>query len=222
MSLTDNHFVKDKDYILSLIEQGEHEQQDFKYQISDARKIARSISAFANRLGGHLLVGVKDNGQIAGVSSDEEIYMVEQAAQMYCQPPQQVKFTIYRVNGKNVLKADIAEATVKPVKAVDEGGKWKAFYRVADENILASAVHMRALKERSKGDDQPLMLTYTDREKALLDYLAEHGGIGVGGLMKLTHCSRRVAETTIVKLYDLQLVDIEYHDGRCLVVEKTT
>ena len=50
--------------------------QDFKYQITDARKIARSISAFANNSGGHLLVGVKDNGSIVGVSSDEEIYMI--------------------------------------------------------------------------------------------------------------------------------------------------
>ena len=65
--------MKQKDYILSLIEEGEHEHQDFKYQISDARKIARSISAFAKNDGGHLLVGVKDNGHIAGVSSDEEI-----------------------------------------------------------------------------------------------------------------------------------------------------
>ena len=81
---------KSRNYIQNLILEGEHEHQDFKYQISDARKIARSISAFANNSGGRLLVGVKDNGNIAGVSSDEEIYMIEQAAQMYCQPPQDV------------------------------------------------------------------------------------------------------------------------------------
>lgn len=76
--------MKTKDYILQLIDEGEHEHQDFKYQISDAKKIARSISAFANNSGGRLLVGVKDNGHIAGVKSDEEIYMIEQAATMYC------------------------------------------------------------------------------------------------------------------------------------------
>ena len=88
-----------KGYIEQLITQGEHVHQDFKYQITDARKIARSISAFANNSGGHLLVGVKDNGSIVGVSSDEEIYMIEQAAQMYCQPEQQVKFEVFRVAG---------------------------------------------------------------------------------------------------------------------------
>ena len=54
--------MSDKQYILSLIAQGEHDHQDFKFQINDARKIARSLSAFANNDGGHLLVGVKDNG----------------------------------------------------------------------------------------------------------------------------------------------------------------
>ena len=106
--------LKSRHYIQDLIEEGEHEHQDFKFQISDARKIARSISAFANNSGGHLLVGVKDNGRIAGVRSDEEIYMIEQAAQMYCRPPQKVQCTVYRVEGKSVLKVDIAPADALP------------------------------------------------------------------------------------------------------------
>ena len=57
------------DYIHRLISEGEHVHQDFKFEISDARKIAKSISAFANTEGGRLLVGVKDNGKIAGVRS---------------------------------------------------------------------------------------------------------------------------------------------------------
>ena len=71
------------DYIHRLISEGEHVHQDFKFEISDARKIAKSISAFANTEGGRLLVGVKDNGKIAGVRSEEEIYMIEAAAQRY-------------------------------------------------------------------------------------------------------------------------------------------
>ena len=65
--------IKSKHYIQNLIEDGEHEQQDFKFKISDARKIARSISAFANHSGGCLLVGVKDNGKVVGIECEEEI-----------------------------------------------------------------------------------------------------------------------------------------------------
>lgn len=76
----------DTDYIYSLIAEGEHQQQDFKFEISDARKIAKTFSAFANTDGGKLLVGVKDNGPYCGVRSVEEMYMIETAAQLYCIP----------------------------------------------------------------------------------------------------------------------------------------
>ena len=66
--------------------EGEHVHQDFKFAITDARKIAKSLSAFANTEGGRLLIGVKDNGKIAGIRSEEELYMIEAAATMYCKP----------------------------------------------------------------------------------------------------------------------------------------
>ena len=53
--------LTDTDYIHALIAEGEHQQQDFKFEISDARKIAKTLSAFANTDGGRLLIGVKDN-----------------------------------------------------------------------------------------------------------------------------------------------------------------
>ena len=99
----------------SLIAQGEHEQQDFKFAINDSRKIARSIAAFANNSGGRLLVGVKDNGNIAGIRSDEEYYMIEQAAEMYCRPPQKVEQKVYCSEGKYVLLVDIKKADKRPV-----------------------------------------------------------------------------------------------------------
>ena len=72
MEIKNFRAIHDKEYILELIEEGEHEMQDFKFSISDSRKIARSISAFANHSGGRLLVGVKDNGNIAGIRSEDD------------------------------------------------------------------------------------------------------------------------------------------------------
>lgn len=213
--------MSDKQYIRSLIAQGEHEHQDFKYQISDARKIARSISAFANHGGGHLLIGVKDNGAIAGVSSDEEMYMIDQAAQMYCQPPQPVQFTLYRVEGKSVLKVDIAETDAKPVKAPDEHGHWKAYYRVADENVLASATHVRLMALDCQ-DDAPAVISFSQREQLLLDYLESHGGITLNGFSRMAHCSRSSAEQTVINLCQMEVIALEYHDGHCLITTNHT
>ena len=108
--------VKDN-YVQELILQGEHQQQDFKFEISDARKIAKSLSAFANTDGGRLLIGVKDNGKIAGVRSEEEAYMIESAANVYCSPEVRFSMTQHRVEGKVVLEVSIPEAENKPVCA---------------------------------------------------------------------------------------------------------
>lgn len=210
--------TKRKGYIESLIAEGEHEHQDFKYQITDARKIARSISAFANNSGGHLLVGVKDNGNIAGVSSDEEIYMIEQAAQMYCQPEQQVHFKIFRVAGKSVLKVDIDEASDKPVKAPDDNGQWRTYFRVADENVLASSTHVKVMQLKSKPVDDDAVINLTEKEEIILDYLQDHGGITLSGYERLAHISFHAAQRTVVKLCDMGIIDIEYHNNQCLII----
>ena len=129
--------LTDTQYIRQLVSEGEHCHQDFKFEISDARKIARSLSAFANTEGGRLLVGVKDNGKIAGIRSEEEIYMIEAAATMYCCPKVEIETRTYLVEGKSVLEVSIGEMAVKPVYALDEKNKPWAYIRIKDENILA-------------------------------------------------------------------------------------
>ena len=210
---------KKSHYIQDLILEGEHEHQDFKYQITDARKIARSIAAFANNSGGHLLIGVKDNGNITGVRSDEEIYMIETAAQMYCRPEQHVTFKVYNINGKSVVKADISEAMEKPVEAPDDNGVWHVYYRVADENVLASRLHERILSNSGSGETQAdETIRYSEREQMLLQYLREHGGITLEGYKRLAHISEESAMQTVVALHGMGVVNIEYHDGDCLIV----
>ena len=86
--------MKKKHPIEALIEQGEHQQLDFKFEVSDSKKIARTLSGFGNTDGGRLLIGVKDNGAISGVRSEEEYYMIEAASKMYTHP--EVPFTAKR------------------------------------------------------------------------------------------------------------------------------
>ena len=132
--------MNSKDYIYKLIEEGEHQQQDFKFEISDARKIAKSLSAFSNTDGGRLLIGVKDNGKIAGVRSEEEIYMIEAAAKLYCQPQVNCQMQIHDIDGHTVLEVIVPPGTTKPYYAKDQTNKCWAYIRIKDENILATPV----------------------------------------------------------------------------------
>ena len=95
--------MKRRHPIEELIAQGEHQQLDFKFEVSDSKKIARTLSAFANTDGGRLLIGVKDNGAIAGVRSEEEYYMIEAASTMYTHPSVPFEAKRWDMNGKTVL-----------------------------------------------------------------------------------------------------------------------
>ena len=154
-----------------LIAQGEHQQQDFKYEISDVRKIARTLSAFANTDGGRLLIGVKDNGKIAGVRSEEEIYMVEAAAALYCVPSVECSMSIHRVEGHNVVIAEVKPSEVRPVRARLGDDSLCAFVRIADENIVASPVQMALWRDENR--DRGTLFAFTEREQALLRVLSD-------------------------------------------------
>ena len=125
-------------HITDLIAQGEHQQLDFKFEVNDSRKIARSLSAFANTDGGTLLIGVKDNGNIAGVRSEEEYYMIEAASEMYCRPKVPITAKEWNIEGRVVLEVRVSAGAGKPYRAPHKGDDdYRAFVRIDDENILA-------------------------------------------------------------------------------------
>ncbi|MDE5673704.1 MAG: ATP-binding protein, partial [Duncaniella sp.] len=193
--------IRGKYYIASLIEEGEHEHQDFKFAISDARKIARSISAFANNDGGRLLVGVKDNGVIAGVRNEEDIYVIEQAAEMYCRPAQGIRVTAFRTEGdKTVLRIEIDRSTVRPVVVLEADGSRRAYYRVKDENILAPELMVRAWM--ASATSEGCVISFSTAEKSLVDML-DKGPVAVEDFMLSAHVSRATAEDTVIRLHSM-------------------
>ena len=59
--------------LLELIEQGESHVVEFKKSTTDITKdVYESVCAFSNRDGGHIFLGVKDNGKILGVQQDDK------------------------------------------------------------------------------------------------------------------------------------------------------
>lgn len=178
----------DTQYIQRLVAEGEHGHQDFKFEISDARKIARSISAFANTGGGRLLVGVKDNGKIAGVRSEEEIYMIEAAAGMYCQPRAEIETETYIAEGKTVLEVRICETETKPIYALDEENKPKAYIRIKDENILATPVHLKVWQQAKK--EKGAFVSFTEKEQSLLEVLKDKEMLTLNQCCRLCRSNR--------------------------------
>lgn len=197
-------------YIYKLIAEGEHQQQDFKFCINDSKKIAKSLVAFANTDGGRLLIGVKDNGKIAGISSDEEFYMVEAAAKIYSKP--QIDFTTrqWTLEGKTVLEIGIEPSDEKPHFAKDDNGKWLAYIRQKDENILAHKIQLEVW--RKEKSPKGVYFSYSDDERFLIDYLRKNKSITFSKFMRKARLSRNKAEEIlsnfviidIIKMHNMQ------------------
>jgi predicted HTH transcriptional regulator len=200
-------------YIYNLISQGEHQQLDFKYEISDVKKIARTLVAFSNTDGGKLLIGVKDNGNITGIHSEEEYYMIEAAAQMYCRP--EVRFAVmkWNVSGKSILEIDIPKAPKRPFFALNEEEKWMAYIRKNDQNLLANKILLKVWEKenRKKGS----ILRYTEKEKILLHYLEQNNQITLLKFCRIARISNKLAEEILSTLICFRIIDME-------ITEKST
>ena len=194
-------------HIQHLIAQGEHQQLDFKFEISDAKKIAKTFVAFANTDGGTLLIGVKDNGAIAGVRSEEEKFMAESAAKMYCNP--EVEFTSkeWVINKKVVLEIKIPRGEQQPYRAQMPDDSWKTYVRVGDQNILANKILVKALLRKNSPDGT--YISYSENEKCLLTYLEKNPSITFTEFRKLAHISPHEAEKILVNFLALDIIAIE-------------
>ncbi len=194
-------------YLYKLIQEGEHQRQDFKYCINDSRKIAKSLVAFANTDGGKLLVGVKDNGKIVGIKTDEEFYMVEAAAKIYSNPPINFSTQQWQVEGKTVLEIQIEPSKMKPHYAKNEEGKWLAYTRVHDENILAHKIQLNVWKKNNS--QVGIHFTYSESEKILVEYLQNNPTITFSKFVRLAHVSRKKAEEVLTNSVIMEIVKMK-------------
>lgn len=198
-------------YIKRLIKGGENQELDFKFEISDSRKIARTLVAFSNTDGGRLLIGVKDNGNIAGVRSDEEFFMVQAAAGMYCRPEIEFESKRWIVDGKNVLEVIIPKGMNYPYFAESEPGKWLAYIRVKDENIQATAVHLKVWK--NKTHDDGILIEYSGKVKKLMEYLELNSSISISKFCRTAFLPKNAAENILADLIYFGLIEAVYKDS---------
>ena len=191
--------------LYALIREGEHSEQDFKYRISDARKIARTLSAFANTTGGRLLVGVRDNGSIAGVKDEDDIYMLESASEVFLKPALKLEVWAHEIEGKNVWEIEITEGKEKPYQ-VDEIDGLKAYYRDNDQNFVANAV----LKEVWKQDrlkESKHHVAFTEKEQRLIQYLKDYEEVSVSKAAKVMQLHRSKAIEILARLIRWEVIN---------------
>ena len=185
-------------HIRELIAEGENQKLDFKYCVSDSRKIARTLSAFANTDGGRLLIGVRDNGSIAGIRSDEEIYMVDTAAHIFCRPVIEYSLMQHVIGGKTILEVEVSKGNEKPYQAMNEEGRWISWIRHLDQNLSANRVLLQIWRKEKKGS--VVLVKFGKAENMLMEYLQKNASISLSKFRKISGISAYRAESILANL----------------------
>lgn len=193
--------------LFKMIAEGEHQRQDFKYCINDSRKIARSMVAFSNADGGRLLLGIRDNGSVAGVKSDEEYYMAEAAAKLYSKPPLDFQTQQWIIEGKTVLEIKIPKSTETPHYAQNDEGKWLVYIRRDDQNIVAPGILLKVWEQQK--NPRGVFISFTDEEKRTLSLLETEQHLSLNQFTRKAKLPRWKGEKILVNLIVIGVVGIE-------------
>lgn len=188
--------------IKRMIYSGENELVEFKRKINHPEKVIREVVAFANTKGGHLFVGVDDNGTIAGCKyADEEDYILQKAIKELCRPKIEFELETFQLSEKrSLLHYRILPGQRKPYFAFEKKHHryGKAFVRVADRSIQASPEIRKILKYSNSSED--IHFSYGSNEKLLFNYLHDNERVTVNEFREISGLDYKSASSTMVQM----------------------
>jgi predicted HTH transcriptional regulator len=193
------------------IRQGESQTREFKFRVDSQRKIAKTLVAFANTDGGTIFIGVKDNGVVAGVRGEEELYMIEGAADLHTRPVVDFRAEAIEVDGKTILAIHVPKSVTLPHEAHEEEGggprEWCAYFRQGAANFRANGV----LMEYWRTVEVAKSLTETDQ--AVLAVLRDaEGSCSVSQIIKRSGLDSKTVEHALAALIAWEAVVFEAGD----------
>jgi predicted HTH transcriptional regulator len=202
---------EDLEELEKMIRAGEGVQLDFKQGITSQKKIARTLAAFANNRGGKLLVGVRDNGELLGCDAEQEMYMIYEAAEHFCEPPVDVQFSIYETDeGQTILEAEVRNSLRKPHFALDEKDEWQLYMRSNDKTMAATKSTKKMLENEDEATDPSNL---DSKEQFVLDFLKTKDALTPKELSRRLNISLQRANVMLVKLTKAGLI-LYHKDGR--------
>ncbi|GGF32470.1 AlbA family DNA-binding domain-containing protein [Echinicola rosea] len=200
--------------VTRLARQGEGLHIEFKKKVTHPEKIVREVIALANTEGGHLLVGVDDNGTVSGQRYvEEDVYVLNKAIKEMIRPLVDFKhFVIPISEKKGVAVYHFYRSPKRPHYLYEEGRK-RSFVRVEDRTVQASKEVWEILRRGKKEKD--IIFNYGEKETKLMQALGEREAITLKEYSKVAQLPRFIASKTLVRLVlanVLQVIPQEQED----------
>ena len=135
---------------------------DFKLMLEEKKPKSwlKSVSAFANGLGGSLFFGIDDDGNVKGLDDVQHICeAISSKIRDYMDPLPEVEMIPHEIDSLHILQLKVNSGHYTPYYYVGDGQR-VAFVRVGDESIPATAEQMVRLV--LKGSNKTFDSLHTD------------------------------------------------------------
>nr|VFJ56700.1 MAG: ATP-dependent DNA helicase RecG [Candidatus Kentron sp. DK] len=145
--------------LLEVLARGEDSRRQFKVDVINETSLAREMVAFGNSGGGELFIGVKDNGEVAGLTGQDIgrlNQLVSNAASQQVRPPINPQTENISVSGMLVMRITVPDGVSKPYMDKD-GAIWVK--SGADKRKATSREEMQRLFQQAglvHGDEIPV------------------------------------------------------------------
>lgn len=194
-----------------LVSRGEGASLEFKRKATFPEKIIREMIAFANTRGGIVLIGIGDDGSLAGLKYPEDELHVMKEALKKVRPSLHYKITIIPIgNSRTVIQYEIPESKFKPHYVLGENKIKESFVRVEDKSIKASRELREIVKRKQRMKD--IRFHYGEHEKFLMQYLDEKKVITLKEFVTISGLNRLYASRKLILLVLANVLRIIPHE----------
>ncbi|WP_317039667.1 AlbA family DNA-binding domain-containing protein [Spirosoma endophyticum] len=198
------YLIMTRDQLEELIAQKENIRLEFKRHLSSSHRIARTLAAFANTLGGIILIGVNDDGKIVGVPSEfREVSKIEDATDRLVEPALTISYETLTPDGRMVLVVSVLESNEKPHYVLNEAGKRTIYVRAKDKSVPTNKLIIAPEIANTELIKSPMART-------LIQYLRKNDDVTADKFARLINISdyragkllRQLAEQGLLLLID--------------------
>jgi predicted HTH transcriptional regulator len=183
-----------------LAAEGEGHQLEFKRKVSQPEKIVREMIAFANTEGGTLLIGVDDNGALAGVKyPDEELLSIREAINKHLRQSLVFQDSLVALSEtRYILRLDIPPNFKRPILFWTDRRHSESYVRVNDMSVKASPEMIEIIRRKRQKKD--VRFYFAEHELALMKYLDQFPFVTLMEFQKLTGLNQYAASRKLILL----------------------
>ena len=140
---------------------GEATEYDKKVmlEVKKPKSWLKSVSAFANGIGGVLIFGVADNDAVVGIDDAKKaMEVISEQIKIKMDPIPEVLLKAYEIDGKEIITLEVYRGDETPYYYVGEGN-YTAYVRIGNESVVAAATDLKRLVLRGKNRTYDSLVT---------------------------------------------------------------